>query len=117
MKKRHVYGHYPDARSKAKGIEAEGVETAIFVKKEFAFVGSERGSFVAVYDITKTIEPDFIQLLPTGTRPEGLLALPQSNLFLTSDETTGTISIFEGISGMYMAPDHHPTIKSIPGVS
>lgn len=111
------YGYYSDSRSEAKGIEVEGVETAIFGKKEFAFVGSERGSFVALYDITKPASPAFIQLLPTGTRPEGLLALPQKNLFLTSDETTGTISIFEGVSGIYQAPAKNPTISAKPGVS
>jgi hypothetical protein len=111
------YGYYGDSRSEAKGIEVEGVDTAIFGKKEFAFVGSERGSFVALYDITKPSAPAFVQLLPTGTRPEGLLALPQKNLFLTSDETTGTITIFEGISGVYQAPAKNPTISAKPGVS
>ncbi len=111
------FGYYADSRSEAKGIEVEGLETAVFGKKEFAFVGSERGSFVALYDITKPAAPAFIQLLPTGTRPEGLLALPQKNLFLTSDETTGTITIFEGISGLYKAPANNPTIVSKPGVS
>lgn len=111
------YGYYADTRSDAKGIEVEGIETAVFGSKEFAFVGSERGSFMAVYDISKPTAPALVQLLPTGTRPEGLLALPQKNLFLTSDETTGTITIFEGISGVYKAPDSHPTIVSKPGVS
>lgn len=111
------YGYYADSRSEAKGIEVEGVETAVFGKKEFAFVGSERGSFVALYDISKPAAPSLVQLLPTGTRPEGLLALPQKNLFLTSDETTGTITIFEGVSGIYKAPPRNPTIVSKPGVS
>ncbi|WP_256760547.1 esterase-like activity of phytase family protein [Cohnella sp. WQ 127256] len=111
------YGYYADSRSEAKGIEVEGVETAIFGKKEFAFVGSERGSFVAVYDITKSAAPALVQLLPTGIRPEGLLALPQKNVFLTSDETSGTITIFEGIAGQYQAPANHPTIVAKPGVS
>lgn len=111
------YGMYADSRSEAKGIEVEGVETAVFGKKEFAFVGSERGSFVAVYDITKPTAPAYVQLLPTGTRPEGLLALPQRGLFLTSDETTGTITIFQGITGKYTAPANAPTIMAKPGVS
>ncbi|WP_373231001.1 esterase-like activity of phytase family protein [Cohnella sp.] len=111
------YGYYADSRSEAKGIEVEGIETAVFGKKEFAFVGSERGSFVALYDISKPTAPALVQLLPTGMRPEGLLALPQKNLFLTSDETTGTITIFEGVSGVYKAPANKPTIVSKAGVS
>lgn len=111
------YGYYADSRSEAKGIEVEGIETAVFAKKEFAFVGSERGSFVALYDISKPAAPSLVQLLPTGTRPEGLLALPQKNLFLTSDETTGTITIFEGVSGVYKAPANNPTVVSKAGVS
>jgi len=111
------YGLYSDARSEAKGIETEGMETGVYGKKEFAFVGSERGSFVAVYDIAKPTSPAFVQLLPTGIRPEGLLAVPSKNLFLASDETAGTITIFEGISGRYQAPANHPTVSAKPGVS
>ncbi|MFC4307107.1 esterase-like activity of phytase family protein [Cohnella boryungensis] len=110
-------GFYDDSRSGAKGIEVEGVETGVFGKKEFAFVGSERGSFVAVYDIAKPSAPSLVQVLPTGIRPEGLLALPGKNLFLTSDESSGTITIFEGISGKYVAPAKQPTISAKPGVS
>jgi len=99
------YGHYPEARSEAGGIEVEGMETAVFGKKEFAFVGSEKGSFVAVYDITNNRKPAFVQLLPTGMEPEGLLAIPQRNVFLTSDEDSGTITVFEGVSGLANSPD------------
>jgi DNA-binding beta-propeller fold protein YncE len=112
-----VYGYYADERSEAKGIEAEGMETGIFGKREFAFVGSERGSFAAVYDITNPAAPKLVQLMPTGMSPEGLLALPQKNLFLTSDESSGTITIFEGMSGRYTAPSNHPVIMSDNGVS
>jgi len=106
------YGHYPDGRSEAGGIEIEGMETAVFGKKEFAFVGSEKGSFVGVYDITNPRKPEFVQLLPTGLEPEGLLALPQNNLFLTSDEESGTISIFEGVTGLYQGNATKPTLHS-----
>lgn len=99
------FGHYPESRSEAGGIEVEGMETAVFGKKEFAFVGSEKGSFVAVYDITNNRKPVFVQLIPTGMEPEGLLALPERSLFLTSDEDSGTITVFEGVSGMATASD------------
>ncbi|WP_199614186.1 esterase-like activity of phytase family protein [Paenibacillus alkalitolerans] len=106
------YGHYPEGRSEAGGIEVEGLETAVFGKKEFAFVGSEKGSFVGVYDITNNKHPKFVQLLSTGMEPEGLLAIPQNNLFLTSDEDSGTITVFEGITGKYEAPADQPVLHS-----
>ncbi|HZG84304.1 esterase-like activity of phytase family protein [Paenibacillus sp.] len=105
------YGHYPEGRSEAGGIEVEGIETAVFGKKEFAFVGSEKGSFVAVYDLTNNRKPAFVQLLPTGMEPEGLLAIPQRNLFLTSDEDSGTITVFEGVAGAANSPDK-PTLHA-----
>ncbi|MEK7257332.1 MAG: DUF2520 domain-containing protein, partial [Bacteroidota bacterium] len=43
------HGHYPDSRSGSKGIEAEGVEIGVYGGRQFLFVGSERGDFVAVY--------------------------------------------------------------------
>jgi hypothetical protein len=111
------YGQYPDGRSEAKGIEIEGLETGVYGNREFAFVGSERGSFVAVYDIAKPASPRLIQLLPTGMEPEGLLAVPQRNLFLTSDEASGTIDIYEGVKGRHVAPASSPTIVADAGVS
>lgn len=105
-------GHYPEGRSENKGIEVEGIETGVFGKKEYAFVGSERGSFVAVYDITIPEHPYFVQLLPTGMEPEGLLAIPARNLFLTSDEVSGTICIFTGVSGKYTKPATAPELSS-----
>ncbi len=111
------YGQYPDGRSDAKGIEVEGVETGVYGNREFAFVGSERGSFVAVYDIAKPAAPKLIQLLPTGMEPEGLLAVPQRGLFLTSDEASGTIHIYEGVQGRYIAPHTSPTIVADANVS
>lgn len=105
-------GHYPEGRSENKGIEIEGIETGIFAKKEFVFVGSERGSFVAVYDITIPGQPHFVQFLPTGMEPEGLLAIPERNLFLTADEASGTICIFKGVSGSYTKPATAPELRS-----
>ena len=105
-------GMYPDGRSENKGIEAEGIETAVYGGREFAFVGSERGSFVAVYDLRVPHTPRFVQLLPTGISPEGLLAIPSRNLFLTSDEVSGTITVFEAITGYRSAPNDRPILRS-----
>ncbi|CCV13389.1 esterase-like activity of phytase family protein [Mesorhizobium sp. STM 4661] len=78
-------GHYPEARNK-KGIEAEGIETGIFGQDKLIFVASERGSAVGVYKDTGA-EPQFVQILPSGIGPEGLVAIPSRNLLITANET------------------------------
>ncbi len=78
-------GHYPEARNK-KGIEPEGLATGTFGEDKLIFVGSERGSLVGVYKDTGA-EPQFIQVLPSGIGPEGLIAIPSRNLFVTANET------------------------------
>ncbi len=88
-------GHYPEGRSENRGIEMEGGTTARFGSQDLAFVASERGSFLLVYDITNIEDPQLLQFLPTGLAPEGVLALPERNLVLNSNEGDGTIDIFE----------------------
>lgn len=78
-------GHYPDHRNK-KGVELEGAEVAKFGDDNLLFVASERGSIVGVYKDTGA-EPQLLQLLPSGIGPEGLLAIPARNLFVTANET------------------------------
>jgi DNA-binding beta-propeller fold protein YncE len=88
-------GLYPDGRSDAKGVEPEGVEVGTFSGTTYAFIGAERGSFVAIYELlNERVTPRLLQILPTGDRPEGLLAIPARNLFVTSNEGDGTISVF-----------------------
>jgi DNA-binding beta-propeller fold protein YncE len=93
-------GRYPDGRSDAKGAEFEGTEIGSFggswfsEPTEYAFIGSERGDAVLVYDMTDETNPALTQVLPTGEAPEGVLAVPQRNLFLASNEDSGTISVF-----------------------
>ena len=79
-------GHYPDKRSDAKGIEPEGLEVATFGETTYAFVLSERGSTVGVYDVSAEGEPKFVQLLPSGIAPEGAVAIPSRNLLVTANE-------------------------------
>ncbi|MET3661553.1 esterase-like activity of phytase family protein [Aquamicrobium ahrensii] len=78
-------GHYPEHRNK-KGIEPEGMEVGTYGEQKLIFVGAERASLVGVYEDTGA-EPEFIQALPSGIGPEGLLALPARNLFVTANET------------------------------
>ena len=99
-------GHYPEGRSENKGNEPEGVAFGKYRGKGFVFVGSERSSVVLVYQMKYKIkkrpgfywpswwwgsytlvkEPVFIQTLPCGTGPEGLLPIPKRNLFVTASE-------------------------------
>jgi DNA-binding beta-propeller fold protein YncE len=79
------HGHYPEARADAKGTEPEGVAAARYGPDNFIFVGSERAGFVAVY-LDSGKRPEFVQILPTGIAPEGLLPIPGRNLFVASTE-------------------------------
>jgi DNA-binding beta-propeller fold protein YncE len=90
-------GYYDDGRSDNKGTEPEGIEIARYLNHTFMFVGMERADSVAVYRIDgNESRPRFVQVLGTGERPEGLLAIPQRGLFISANEDDGTISIFEG---------------------
>ena len=88
-------GSYPDGRSDDKGAEFEGAEIASLRGTTYAFIGSERGDAVLVYDFSNEAAPELLQVLPTGAAPEGLLAIQRQHLFLTSNEDDGTISIFQ----------------------
>lgn len=77
-------GHYPDHRNK-KGIEPEGAEVATFGDETLIFIAAERASTVAVYRDTAG-GPEFLQLLPSGVGPEGLVAIPARNLLVTANE-------------------------------
>lgn len=78
-------GHYPDKRSDAKGAEPEGMEVAAYGDERYFFVTLERASLVAVYRDTGGA-PEFVQVLPSGIAPEGVLAIPSRNLLVTANE-------------------------------
>jgi hypothetical protein len=80
------HGHYPEDRSENKGSEPESIEYARYGSQDFLFVGSERGSFVAVYELDQRGRPQFSQFLPAPFGPEGLLAIPERNLLIASGE-------------------------------
>lgn len=77
-------GHYPEARNK-KGVEPEGLDAATFGEDKLFFVAQERSSLVAVYKDTGA-EPEYLQSLPSGISPEGLVAIPSRNLLATANE-------------------------------
>lgn len=98
-------GHYPDGRSASRGIEVEGIATGRFGARDFAFVLSERGSFMAVCDITNPTVPNLLQVLPTGLSPEGITVISHRGLVVTADEVSGTLTIYAGRPGL-----HQPSI-------
>ncbi len=79
-------GHYPEGRSDAKGSEPEGMEIATFGDDTYFFLLLERASLVLVYKDTGG-EPEYVQALPSGIGPEGGVAIPSRNLFVTANET------------------------------
>ena len=82
-----LIGHYPEGRSEAKGIEPEGMEVARFGEETLILPLSERGSIVAVYRDNGGAEaPELLQLLPSGISPEGIVAIPERNLFAVANE-------------------------------
>ena len=104
------HGHYPEGRSENKGNEPENTTYGEFGSDRLLFVGSERGNAVLVYQLNFwNNEPDFLQLLPAGVKPEGMLTIPKRNLFVVAaeedDESDGvrsTITIFErGATSFY----------------
>ena len=109
-------GHYPEARNK-KGIEPEGIEVATFGSDKLIFVASERGSVIGVYKDTGA-EPQFLQLLPSGVGPEGLVAIPSRNLLVTANETDliedglarSHVMLYERAEG----PAAYPMLASAP---
>lgn len=105
-----VFSHYPEGRSAARGIEVEGIATGRFGNQDFAFVMSERGSFLSVFDIETPTAPRFVQLLPTGLSPEGIVVIPERNLVVTADEVSGTLTIFQGQRGDYRPSPLQPQL-------
>jgi DNA-binding beta-propeller fold protein YncE len=80
------HGHYPEDRSENKGAEPESIEYGRYGRDDYLFVGSERGSFVAVYKLGWNGQPEFEQLLPAPLGPEGVLAIPERGLLVVSGE-------------------------------
>ncbi|KQS57040.1 hypothetical protein ASG36_18830 [Geodermatophilus sp. Leaf369] len=111
-------GLYPDSRSDAKGVEPEGLSFGTYGGVPYAFVGSERGNFVAVYDMSDPTEPAYLQTLPTTNGPEGLLPIPSRGLFVVSSETDVPEDDVRASVQLYSlgaGPATFPTIASLPG--
>ncbi len=105
--------HYPERRSNAKGTEPEAVLFAKYGRNDVLFVGSERGSFVAVYLIDRDGRPRFSQLLPGPLAPEGLLAVANRNLFVASGENDTPPYGVRSTVQIYKLDDDGPFYPSI----
>jgi len=111
-------GHYPESRSENKGVEPEGVEYALFGSRRLLFVSSERGSFVAVFEVPPIGDPELLQVLPGGLGPEGLKAIPSRNLFVSASEEDDRDETFRAAITIYeLLPGDatYPTIQSANG--
>ncbi len=112
-------GHYPEERSANKGAEPEGLAVGTFGGVSMAFVMSERGSIVGVYDMSDLTSPKLMQLLPSGIAPEGAVTIPGRNLFVTANEADlgedggarSHVMIYQYQEG---AEPAYPTIASAP---
>ncbi|MBL4608468.1 MAG: esterase-like activity of phytase family protein, partial [Pseudomonadales bacterium] len=109
------YGHFPDKRAGKKGNEPENAEFAKYGDDKFLFIGSERASVALVYKLKgENNAPKLMQVLPTAVKPEGLLAIPQRNLFIAAGEKDDRgDKIRSGLSIYQLAEDaNYPTVVS-----
>jgi hypothetical protein len=109
-------GHFPERRARNRGNEPEGVEVATFGGQRYIFIGSERASLVTVWrDRGSGQPPEYVQALPSGVAPEGLLALPTRGLFIAANEVDNpenglrsNLAVFRFGPG----PARYPTLQS-----
>lgn len=103
-----IFGQMPEGRNENKGIEMEGATAARFGRHQYGFFLSERGSWMAIYNLDGR-RPRLHQILPTGISPEGVVAIPGRNLLVCSEEGSGTLSIFEARRRPYIPSRKQPT--------
>jgi Esterase-like activity of phytase len=106
-------GHYPDRRSDSAGTEPEGIKYSNFQSQKFLFVGSERAGLVAVYRMKPNETPEFVQVLPSTSRPEGLLAIPSRGLFVASSEEDSRSGHVRASLNIYQLQDEEPAYPTI----
>lgn len=106
-------GHYPEDRSENKGNEPENVAFARYSDERFLFVGSERSGLVFVYRLGRDHRPELAQALPTGVKPEGLLAIPQRNLFVVAAEEDDRGDKIRSAISIYQLTDDAPTYPTV----
>lgn len=110
-----VNGHWNEGRAAKKGTEPEGLAIATFGGVRYAFVGSERSNFVAVYDVSTPTAPKFVQMLPSTNGPEGLLPIPSRNLLVVSSEVDEAENNIRGTVQLYAFGEQKPAYPQITG--
>ncbi|SHF44653.1 choice-of-anchor I family protein [Pedobacter caeni] len=91
---------YDDLRSDDKGVEPEGIAIGTVGNKKLAFVGMERATSLATYDVSNPAAPVFLQILKTGVEPEGVLFISPKNsptkksLLIVSSEKDGVVKVY-----------------------
>lgn len=107
------HGLHNESRAEKKGTEPEGLAIAEFDGVRYAFVGSERGNFVAVYDLSRPTAPVFRQILATTNGPEGLLPIPSRDLLaVSSEEDDASVNVRATVS-LFRLGRHTPAFPSI----
>lgn len=90
-------------RSFQKGPEPEGVVVGLVGSRTYAFVGLERTSAIAVFDVTRPHESTLVDVVPLGPRnvaPEGLAFIPAERsplgepLLAVACEVSGTTVLY-----------------------
>jgi len=109
-------GLWAEGRADNKGTEPEGLAFDEIGGVPYAFVGSERSNFVAVYDMTDPRSPAFVQALPTTNGPEGLLPIPARDLLVVSSETDDAEAGVRATVGVYRVGSgaRFPSLRSVP---
>ncbi|SDK95818.1 Uncharacterized conserved protein [Nocardioides sp. YR527] len=109
------YGLHNNDRAAKKGAEPEGLAFETFGGVPYAFVGSERSNFVAVYDMRTPSSPKFKQVLPATNGPEGLLPIPSRNLLAISSEEDSAEDLVRASVSLYgfgRKASSFPTVES-----
>jgi hypothetical protein len=77
-------GHYAEGRSENKGGESEAAEYSKFGRDRLLFIGAKRANVLGLYNVGGK-RPE---LLPTGSGPEGVRAIPSRGLLAVSAENS-----------------------------
>ncbi|NYG58491.1 hypothetical protein BJ980_001414 [Nocardioides daedukensis] len=107
------HGLHNNGRAAKKGAEPEGLAFEVIDGTPYAFVGSERSNFVAVYDMTEPTAPAFRQALATTNGPEGLLPIPSRDLLVVSSEEDDASANVRATVGIYELGKGRPEFPSV----
>ena len=107
-----AHGHYPDDRGDNKGVEPEGIAFGRYGRTDYLFVGMERANLTAVYDTSAFGPPRFVQALPSGIGPEGLLPIPKRDLFAIAAEDDEDLRSSISIYRLQKGQASYPTVVS-----